>query len=151
MYAAQHGNGLTPPIRESKARTREVQVATTRRSGRHRKKRGDYVTCLCRPGETLHPLRGVSSPDAKIHTKWGWAVCRTMTNAATTAELSCSAYFVAVGQRSAHGGGSTPKSCHRFQRPARVYYTDETLKRPNWTRDGKNFIFNKRGRLYELL
>jgi len=48
-------------------------------------------------------------------------------------------------------GGSTLEVVPIASKDRRVvYYTSDHIEAPNWTRDGKNFIFNNHGRLYKL-
>jgi len=153
--AAQHGNGLTSlQFRESKgANTGEVQVGTTAPFRLAIEKRGDYVTLsVAAAGETLHPTGAAFRLPMQDPYYVGLAVCSHDDNAATTAELS---HVQLTSLPSVSGpptdGGSTLEVVPIGSKDRRVvYYTDEHLEAPNWTRDGKNFIFNKRGRLYEL-
>jgi Tol biopolymer transport system component len=153
--AAQHGNGLTSlQFREEKgATTMEVESSTTAPSQLGIEKRGDYVTLLAgAAGEVLHPTGAAFR--LALHDPFyiGLGVCSHDANAVTTAEFSnveITALSAVTGEPTS--GGSTLEVVPIGSKDRRIIYsTTNHLEAPNWTRDGKSFIFNSRGHLYKL-
>jgi TolB protein len=153
--AAQHGNGLTSlQFRENKgATTGEIQAAVSAPSRLGLEKRGEYVTLsVAAAGEPLRPSGAAIPLRMQDPFYVGLAVCAHDADAVTEAEFS---HVQLTTLPSANGlpsnGGSTLEVVPIVSKDRRViYYTGDHIEAPNWTRDGKNFIFNDHGRLYKL-
>ncbi|MGO8700671.1 MAG: TolB family protein [Limisphaerales bacterium] len=153
--AAQHGNGLTSlQFREEKgATTVEVESSVLAPAQLGIEKRGDYVILLAgAAGETLRPTGAAFR--LALHDPFyiGLGVCSHDADAMTKAEFSnveMTALPAASGE--AASGGSTLEVVPIGSKDRRIVYsTTNHLEAPNWTRDGKSFIFNSRGHLYKL-
>jgi Tol biopolymer transport system component len=153
--AARHGNGLTClQFREDKgATTGEIQsgVAAPARLGLE--KRGDYITfSLAAEGGSLQPDGAAIRLRMQDPFYVGLAVCAHEADAVSKAEFSHVrlALLPPAGGPPAYGG-STLEVVPIASKDRRViYHTNELIEAPNWTRDGKNFIFNSRGHIYKL-
>jgi TolB protein len=153
--AAQHGNGLTAlQFRENTgATTGEITVGASAPSRLNLEKRGDYVTLsVAAAGEPLRPSGAAFRLRIQDPYYVGLGVCSHDADAMTTAEFS----HVQLTPLPPAGGpptnsGSTIEVVPIASKDRRViYYTSDHLEAPNWTRDGKSFIFNKHGHLYKL-
>jgi hypothetical protein len=153
--AARHGNGLTClQFRESKgATTGEIQAGVSTPSRLGLEKRGDYLTLsAAAAGEPLRPAGAAIRLRMQDPFYVGLGVCAHDADAVTIAEFS----HVQLTTLPAAGGpptngGSTLEVVPIASKDRRViYYTSDHIEAPNWTRDGKSFIFNNRGRLYKL-
>jgi TolB protein len=152
---AVHGSGLTAlQYRETTGdTTHEVQSDISAPARVRLEKRGDYISMWLAPtGGELKPAGGYVPVPFKGKFYVGLGVCAhdnkaieqavfsnvelkpvsTSTNAATI--LECSLETVAVA--------STDRSV--------VYRTRDHIEAPNWSRDGKYFLFNSNGRIYKL-
>jgi hypothetical protein len=153
--AAQHGNGLTSlQFRERKgATTAEVESSTTAPAMLGIEKRGDYVILLAgAAGEPLRPTGAAFRLPLRDPFYIGLGVCSHDAEAVTKAEFSQveMTSLPAVSGEPA-SGGSTLEVVPIGSKDRRiVYHTTNHLEAPNWTRDGKSFIFNSRGHLYKL-
>jgi Tol biopolymer transport system component len=153
--AAQHGNGLTSlQYREDKGdTTREIQSGVSAPARLGLQKRGDYVTLLVAgASEPLHPAGAAFRLRLQDPFYVGLGVCSHDDNAITTVEFShvqLTSLPSATGQPTY--GGSTLEVVPIASKDRRVvYHTTDLIEAPNWTRDGKEFIFNSRGHLYKL-
>jgi TolB protein len=153
--AAQHGNGLTAlQFRENKgATTGEITVGASAPSRLGIEKRGDYVTLsIAAAGEALRPSGAAFRLKLQDPYYVGLGVCSHDADAMTTAEFS---HVQLSTLPSVSGlptnGGSTLEVVPIASKDRRiVYFTGDHIEAPNWTRDGKYFIFNRHGRLYKL-
>jgi TolB protein len=153
--AAVHGNGLTSlQYREAKGdNTREVQTGTSAPTRLELQKHGEYVTLsIAAKGESLHPSGAAFR--LALHDPFyvGLGVCSHDDNAVTTAKFS---HVQLTSSPAASGpptnGGNALEVVPIASKERRVvYYTDDHIEAPNWTRDGQGFIFNKHGNLYKL-
>jgi TolB protein len=153
--AAQHANGLTSlQFRESKGdNTREIQAGVSAPARLGLRKRGEYVTLsVAAIGEPLRPSGAAFRLAMQDPFYVGLGVCSHDADATTTAEFSHVQLTVlpAASGPPANGGSALEVVPIASKDRRVVYYTDEHIEAPNWTRDGKNFIFNKRGSLYKL-
>jgi hypothetical protein len=153
--AARHGNGLTClQFREDKgATTGEIQSGVSAPSRLGLEKRGDYVTLsVAAAGEPLRPAGAAFRLRMQDPFYVGLGVCAHDADAVTTAEFS---HVQLTPLPPAGGpptnGGSALEVVPIASKDRRViYYTSDHIEAPNWTRDGKSFIFNQQGRLYKL-
>jgi regulation of enolase protein 1 (concanavalin A-like superfamily) len=153
--AAQHANGLTSlQFRErAGADTREIQAGPSPPFRLGLEKRGDYITLsVAAAGEALRPAGPAFRLPMQEPFYVGLGVCSHDADAVTVAEFShvkLDSLPPASGVVS--NGGSALEVVPIASKDRRiVYYTGDHIEAPNWTRDGKDFIFNKRGRLYKL-
>jgi hypothetical protein len=153
--AARHGNGLTSlQFREDKgAATREIQSRVSAPARLGLEKRGDYVTLsVAAAGEPLRPSGAAFRLRLQDPFYVGLGVCAHDANALATAEFShvqLTPMPRAIGTPT--NGGSALEVVPISSKDRRVIYsTADHIEAPNWTRDGKNFIFNSGGRLYKL-
>jgi TolB protein len=153
--AARHGNGLTSlQFREEKgANTSEIQSAVSAPARLGLQKRGDYV--MLSVAAALKPLRPAGAAfRLRLQDPFyvGLGVCAHDADAVTTVEFS---HVHLTSLPPAGGppanGGSTLEVVPIASKDRRIiYHTDDLIEAPNWTRDGKDFIFNSHGHLYKL-
>jgi len=153
--AARHGNGLTSlQFRDSKgATTGEVQAGNSALSRLGLEKRGDYVTLsVAAAGEPLRPAGAAFRLPMQDPFYVGLGVCSHDDDAVTEVEFShVQLTTLPPASGAPTNGGSTLEVVPIASKDRRVvYYTSDHIEAPNWTRDGKNFIFNNHGRLYKL-
>ncbi|MBO0723323.1 MAG: TolB family protein [Blastocatellia bacterium] len=153
--AALHGEGLTSlQYREVKGGpTREIQANI---SAPHRiriEKQGDYVfMSIAREGEPLQSAGG--SFRIKLNEPFyvGLGVCAHDNNTLEKAIFS----NVELTNPSPQAGGqgvleSTLETIAIASKDRRVvYHARDHFEAPNWSRDGKFFLFNQGGRMYKL-
>jgi hypothetical protein len=152
---ARHGNGLTClQFREDKgATTGEIVAGATAPARLGLEKRGDYVTLFtAAAGEPLRPAGASIRLRMQDPFYAGLGVCAHDADAVAKAEFS---YVQLTPLPPAGGppsnGGSTLEVVPIASKDRRViYHTSDLIEAPNWTRDGKSFIFNSGGRLYRL-
>ncbi len=153
--AARHASGMTAlQFREEQgAVTGEVQSALPAPARLGLQKRGDYVTMsIAAVGEPLRPSGAAFRLPLHDPFYVGLGVCAHDSNAVATAEFS----HVQLTPLPPPGGpltngGTTLEIVPIGSKDRRVvYHTSEHIEAPNWTRDGKNLIFNSYGRLYKL-
>lgn len=157
--AVVHGNGLTSiQYREtSGGLTREVQ-ANVSKPGRVRiEKRGDYVSLSAGDaGGAVEPTGGSFRLRFTEPFYVGLGVCAHDNTASEQAEFSN------LELRAEH---ASPPPTNRAQIKVRstlevvpiasgdrrvVYHTRDHIEAPNWSRDGKYFLFNREGRICKL-
>ncbi len=153
--AARHGNGLTClQFREDKGGlTSEIQIGDSAPARLGLEKRGDYIALsAAAAGEPLRPSGAAFRLRMRDPFYIGLGVCSHDDDAMTTAEFShvqLASLPPAAGPPA--NGGSALEVVPIDSTGRRViYYTDDVIEAPNWTRDGKFFIFNSNGRLYKL-
>ncbi len=148
--AALHGDGLTSlQYREVKGGpTREIQSNVKTPSRIQLEKRGDYVfMSIARAGEPLQSAGG--SFRIKLTTPFyiGLGVCAHDNNLIEKAVFSS----VEIKQRPQPILESTLETIAIGSKDRKVIYTKrEHFEAPNWSRDGKYFLFNQGGRMYKL-
>ncbi len=153
--AALHGDGLASlQYRETTGGpTREIQ-SNVKAPGRLRiEKIGEYVTMSVAPsGELLRPAGGTFRMTFKEPFYVGLAVCAHDKDALEKAEFS----RVDISNVNPAAGAkprieSTLEVVAIASKDRRViYHTADRIEAPNWTQDGKTFIFNRNGRIYTL-
>jgi TolB protein len=151
--AVVHGDGLTSiQCRETKGgNTTEVQSGV---SAPHRvgiEKQGDYVfISVAREGETLHTSGGSFKLKLTEPFYIGLVVC------AHDNKVSEKARFTNVEMNSDKHLTSEPMVESTLERiPIAgdrrvIYHAPSHFEAPNWTRDGKEFLFNSQGHIYRL-
>jgi len=158
--AALHGVGLTSlQFRETPGGlTHEIQANFSAPGRLRLEKRGDYLTMsVAMAGEELHPASGSFRMHFEEPFLVGLAVCAHDNNAiesaifsnvaltpistptnATAAQIESVLETVTVGTMD-----------HSMDRRV-IYQTTNHIEAPNWSRDGKYFLFNSNGRIYKL-
>ena len=148
--AALHGDGLSSlQYRETKAgSTREIQSNIKGALRLQIEKRGDYVwMSLARPGESLQSAGGSFRIRLTGNFFVGIGVCAHDNNAIERAIFT----NVELKQRPQPVVESTLETVAIASRDRKVVYTKrEHFEAPNWSRDGKYFLFNSGGRIYKL-
>lgn len=153
--AALHGEGLTSlQYREVKGGpTREIQANVSAPRRIRIEKQGDYVfMSIAREGEPLQSAGG--SFRIKLNEPFyvGLGVCAHDNNALEKAIFS----NVELTNPHPQAGGqgvleSTLETIAISSKDRRVvYHTRDHFEAPNWSRDGKFFLFNQGGRMYKL-
>jgi hypothetical protein len=146
--AALHGDGLTSlQYREVKGGpTREIQSNVKAPRRLQIRKQGDYVfMSIAREGESLQSAGG--SFRIKLTTPFyvGLGVCAHDNNAIEKAVFS----NVEITQLPLVE--STLETIAIASKDRKVVYTKRAhFEAPNWSRDGKYFLFNQGGRIYKL-
>lgn len=148
--AALHGDGLTSlQYREIKGGpTREIQSNVKAPSRLQIEKRGDYVwMSIAREGEELKSAGGSFRINLTGTFYVGLGVCAHDNNALEKAVFS----NVEIKQRPAPIIESTLETISIASKDRKVIYTNRAhFEAPNWSRDGKYFLFNQGGRMMKL-
>jgi TolB protein len=148
--AALHGDGLASlQYRESKGGpTREIQSNVKGALRLQIEKRGDYVwMSIARAGESLQSAGGSFRIRLTGNFYVGVGVCAHDNNAIEKAVFT----NVELKQRPQPIIESTLETIAIASRDRKVVYTKrEHFEAPNWSRDGKYFLFNQGGRIYKL-
>ena len=153
--AAQHGDGLTSiQYRETRGGpTREIQSNVTAPGRLRLEKRGDYASLsVAAAGETLKLAGGSFRIQFKEPYYVGLAVCahdNSVLEKAVFSNVEITALTSTTNAKSAVE--STLEIITISSKDRRViYHTPDHIEAPNWSRDGKYFIFNRSGRLCQL-
>jgi hypothetical protein len=145
--AALHGDGLTSlQYREVKGGpTREIQSNVKGPRRIQIEKRGDYVfMSIAAEGEALRSAGGSFRIKLTEPFYVGLGVCAHDNNAVEKAVFS----NVEIKQSALE---STLETIAISSKDRRVVYTKSAhFEAPNWSRDGKYFLFNQGGRMYKL-
>ena len=153
--AAVHGNGLTSmQYRETTgAPTREIQSFVKAPKRVQIEKEGDYVfMSVAQDNEPLHPAGGSFRIKFTEPFYIGLGVCAHDNSKTETAIFS----NVKVTNIHPETNGSsklesTLETISIESKDRRVVYTtQEHIEAPNWSRDGKYFLFNSNGHLFKL-
>ncbi len=148
--AALHGDGLTSlQYRETKGGpTREIQSNVKGPRRLQIEKRGDYVwMSIAREGEALQSAGGSFRINLTGNFYVGLGVCAHDNNALEKAVFS----NVEIKQRPAPILESTLETIAISSKDRKVVYTKRAhFEAPNWSRDGKYFLFNQAGRIMKL-
>lgn len=152
--AALHGDGLTSlQYREVKGGpTREIQANVKGPRRLQIEKRGDYVWMSlsgpnAREGEALQSAGGSFRIKLTGTFYVGLGVCAHDNNALEKAVFS----NVEIKQRPAPILESTLETIAISSKDRKVVYTKRAhFEAPNWSRDGKYFLFNQGGRIMKL-
>ena len=152
---AVHGEGLTSlQYRETAgAPTREIQSNVSGPQRVRIEKEGDYVfMSLARDSDTLRSAGGSFRFKLSDPFYVGLGVCAHDSNAMETAVFSN--VEITSGKQKSKGDPmleSTLETVTIASTDRRVVYCRrEHFEAPNWSRDGKYFIFNQDGRLYTI-
>ncbi len=145
--AALHGNGLTAlQYRDEKgAITKDIESADFSTQRMRLEKRGDFFYLYLSGGSAdLHPAGASIRIPFKGDFYVGIGVCSHEKNIVETAMFSnveVSAVAAGAGRR-ARSLQHARNSGDHFRQPARSQYVaPEKFEAPNWTRDGKAFLF----------
>ncbi len=157
VYAdvALHGVGLTAlQYRETAGdTTREVQSDVSGPTRVGIEKDGDHVTMsVAAAGEALHSSGAMYRIQFQEPFYVGLGVC------AHNNKASEQAIFSNVALKSIPAGASNPAVIESALETVEVastdrqvvYHTRDHIEAPNWSRDGKYFYFNSKGRIYQL-
>jgi Tol biopolymer transport system component len=153
---ALHGVGLTAlQYREADGdTTREIQSNVSGPERVRIEKHGDYVSMsVASAGEELHPAGAMYKLPFKEPFYVGLGVCahdnKTIERAVfSNVELKAIPAGATDGRTNIESTletiavASTDRSV--------VYHTRDHIEAPNWSRDGKYFLFNRNGRIYKL-
>ena len=153
--AVVHGNGLTSlQYREERAGpTREIQAGVAEPQRIRIEKEGDYVSMsVAGQNEALHAAGGSFRIKFSEPFFVGLGVCAHDNNALEKAVFSN--VELTSGRAKAAGEPlleSTLEIVAIASKDRRVVYqTRDHIEAPNWSRDGKYFLFNRSGRIYTL-
>jgi TolB protein len=148
--AALHGDGLTSlQYREVKGGpTREIQSNVKAPRRLQIEKRGDYVwMSIAKEGEALQSAGGSFRLKLEGNFYVGLGVCAHDNNAIEKAVFS----NVEIKQRPQPLLESTLETVAIASKDRKVVYTTRAhFEAPNWSRDGKYFLFNQAGRIMKL-
>jgi len=153
--AVLHGDGLTSlQYREVRGGpTREIQSDVTAPRRIRIEKEGDYVfMSIAREDEALHPAGGSFRITLSGPFYVGLGVCAHDDNALEKAVFSSveitSGRPPAANQPTLESTLETIAIASKDRRV--VYHARDHFEAPNWSRDGKYFLFNRGGRIYKL-
>jgi hypothetical protein len=153
---AVHGDGLTSlQYRETKGGpTREIQSNVSAPARVAIEKRGGYVSMLVAPaGQPLRPAGGSFRLAFTAPFYVGLAVSAHDDQGIESADFS--RVEIAALEPAPAGAPVSVESTLETVTIASadrrvVYHTADHIEAPNWSRDGKHFLFNSGGRLYRL-
>ncbi len=152
---AVHGNGLTSlQYREAKgAMTQEIQSNVSAPGRVRLEKRGEFISLsIPATGDSLRPSGCAYTVKFAEPFYVGLAVCAHNTNAlesATFSRVELEALPTATNPPAQVA--STLEVIPIASRDRRVVYqTSDHIEAPNWSPDGRFFLFNRGGRLYRL-
>jgi hypothetical protein len=153
--AARHGNGLTSlQFRPDKgATTGEIESGVSAPARLGLEKRGDYVTLsVAAEGEALQAAGAAFRLRMQDPFYVGLGVCSHEADAIAQVEFSHVQLtpLPPVNGPPAYGGSALEAVPISSKDRRIIYHTSDLIEAPNWTRDGKNFIFNSHGHLYKL-
>ena len=158
--AALHADGLTSlQYREERgAPTREIQSGVRGPRRLRIEKRGRYVSMsVAREGESLTPAGGAFRLDLRDPFLVGLGVCSHNDAELRTAEFSGVELVqtpAAAGPPAAGGSLRVLSVLETVQvgsKDRRVtWWTTNLIEAPNWSPDGRELVFNSRGRLYRI-
>ena len=152
---AVHGNGLTAlQYRdEPEGVTHEIQSPLAAPARVRLEKRGDYISLwLAAPGEDLKPAGGYLRIPFTGTFYVGLGVCAHNNKAIESAKFAnvqlTPMTTPATAQPAMECSLETVAIASGDRRV--VYRTRDHIEAPNWSRDGKFFLFNRSGRIYRL-
>jgi TolB protein len=153
--AVVHGNGLTSLQyqEERGGPTREIQSGVAAPQRIRIEKEGDYVSkSVAGENEALHTAGGSFRIKLSEPFFVGPGVCAHDNNALEKAVFSnvemTSGRAKAAGEPLLESTLEIVAIASKDQRV--VYQTRDHIEAPNWSRDGKYFLFNRSGRIYTL-
>jgi regulation of enolase protein 1 (concanavalin A-like superfamily) len=151
---AVHGVGLTSlQFRETPAGvTHEIQSSVSAPESVRLERRGDYITMWVQPKDgKLQPGGNLRIPfEGDLYAGLGVCAHDNRTNAqAVFSNVELAPVSTGAGTRL--GVESTLETIAVSTGDRRViYHTTDRIEAPNWSRDGKYFLFNSRNRIYKL-
>ncbi len=152
---ARHGIGLTSlQFRDTAGgETHEIQSNVSGPAHVRIEKHGDYVTMsVAAAGETLQPSGAMYQIHFQEPFYLGLGVCAHDNKAIERAVFSNVELKTILPGKSA--GASTESTLETvaiaFMDRRVVYHTRDHIEAPNWSRDGKYFLFNRGGRICKL-
>ncbi len=149
---AFHGSGLTSlQFRENTGdATHEIQANVSGPKRVRIERRGSYVSMsVAAPGAELHPSGACFRINFQEPFYIGLGVCSHNNNVSEQATFSN--VDLKEGPVPAPSPMSTLETVAIASTDRRiVYLTSNHIEAPNWLRDGSNFLFNSRGRIYRL-
>lgn len=153
--AVIHGDGLTSlQYREEKAGpTREIQSNVSAPRRLRIEKQGNYVSMsIAREGEALHAAGGSFKITFQEPFYVGLGVCAHDNDRVETAEFSnVELAKLSVRSETKPVLESTLETIAIGSKDRRVvYHARDHIEAPNWSRDGKFFLFNSKGRMAHL-
>ena len=153
--AAVHGDGLTSiQYREERGGpTREIQSNVSAPRRVRIEKEGDYVfMSIARENDTLHAAGGSFKIKYSEPFFIGLGVCAHDSNTVEKAVFSnveiTADKAKTVGEPVLESTLETIAIASKDRRV--VYHAREHFEAPNWSRDGKYFLFNQNGKIYKL-
>ena len=153
--AALHGDGLTSlQCRATRGEaTHEIQSNIAGPTRLRIERRGKYVSMsIAADGEAFKPAGGVMRLDLEGPFYVGLGVCSHGDAQLETAKFSNVAIQPSVdlaeSELELHSTLETIDIASTDRRV--VYHSPGHFEAPNWTPDGKSFVFNREGRLYRL-
>jgi Tol biopolymer transport system component len=152
---AVHGVGLTAlQYREAAGdTTHEIQSDISGPARVSLEKRGDYVSMsVAGAGEPLHPAGAMYRMQFQEPFYVGLGVCAHNNKASAQAVFSkVELKTIPSGTNNPTALGSTLETLEISSTDRQVvYHTPDHIEAPNWSRDGKFFLFNSKGRIYKL-
>lgn len=153
--AALHGNGLTClQYREtSGGQTHEIISNVSSPEKLRIEKRGDYVTMsVATGGEELHPAGGTFRIQIKEPFYIGLGVCahdNATTAQAVFSNVRIDAIPVDIAAKPTLESTLEVITIASTDRRV-IYHARDHIEAPNWSRDGKYFLFNSSGHIYQL-
>jgi Tol biopolymer transport system component len=152
---ALHGVGLTAlQYRESTGdTTREVQSDVSGPTRVGIEKHGDYVTMsVAAAGETLHPAGAMYRVPFKEPFYVGFGVCahdNKTIERAVFSNVELKPIPPGAGNQAIIESALETIEVASTDRQV-VYHTRDHIEAPNWSRDGRYFLFNSNGRIHKL-
>jgi TolB protein len=152
---AVHGVGLTAlQYRETAGdTTHEIQSDISGPGRVSIEKRGDSISMsVARAGESLHPAGAMYRMQFQEPFYVGLAVCAHNNKAGAQAVFSrVELKTIPSGTNNQTSLESTLETLEISSTDRQVvYHTPDHIEAPNWSRDGKFFLFNSKGRIYTL-
>lgn len=152
---AVHGVGLTAlQYRETAGdTTHEIQSEVSGPVRAGIEKRGDYVSMsVAAAGESLHSDGAMYRIQFQEPFYVGLGVCAHNNKTSEQAVFSkVELRPISTGTGSSAGIESTLETVEVASTDRQVvYHTRDHIEAPNWSRDGKFFLFNSKGRIYKL-
>lgn len=152
--AALHGNGLTSlQYRETNgATTREIQANVSGPKRLRLEKHGQNISMsIAGAGEKLRPSGGWFQLPLDGPFYVGLGVCAHDSNAVRQARFSNVEFKEEKAVTLSNFSGSTLETVAIGSKDRRVvYFTTNHIEAPNWSRDGKYFLFNGGGHILRL-
>jgi TolB protein len=153
---AVHGVGLTAlQTRETEGDvTHEIQLSISSPERVQIEKHGDYISMsVAMPGENLHPAGAMYKLQLKEPFYVGLAVCahnNKTIETATFSNVDLKTSFADTLDHEMHLESTLETIAIASTGRSVIYHTQNHIEAPNWSPDGKYFLFNSNGRIYKL-